>query len=305
MPPTVRRVADAAVEIIGTQPDFVDFLHVILCQVGMPRRRVDGRVFERRNGAASLLLEAGKLYRRGQWVDAPLPYGTRPRLVMVHLSSEAVRTKSRTIEVGDSIYEFLKRLGIDTSGGAKGGYTMFKKQMEALAACRLSLGLSLPDRDITINTQPISHFEAWLVDGPGRALWPGVMELSQEFFDTLVNHAVPLDPRALASLKHSALALDVYSWLAHRLCRITQDKGIVLNWLNLKEQFGQEYADIRSFRREFKEALVQVHAVYSDAKIEALESGSGYLLKPSPPPIPKIQVVNVGVPGKGVDKPGG
>src|SRR4051812_22630732 len=68
-------------------------------------------------------------------------------------------------------------------------------------------------------TKPIRRFEAWLQhDGTQHTLWPGVLELSQEFFDTLVNHAVPLDYRALAGLKHSALALDIYTWLAHRLC---------------------------------------------------------------------------------------
>ncbi|MEO5347644.1 MAG: replication protein RepA [Magnetococcus sp. YQC-9] len=293
MPPTVRRVVDAACAIKESAPESLEFLHAILCQVGMPRKRVEGRMFERRNGAASMLLEAGRLWRRGVWVDVPLPYGTRPRLVLIHLSSEAVRTQSRTIEVGDSIYEFLKRLGIDTNGGPRGGYTMFRKQMEALAACRMTLGLSLPDRDISIDTKPISRFEAWTVDhGPQRTLWPGVLELSQDFFDTLIENAVPLDPRALAAIKHSALALDIYTWLAHRLCRITKPSGVRLSWDNLKEQFGQEYLNVKDFKREFKEALLQVHSVYSDAKLEQIVGG--VLLKPSPPPIRKVTILNAG-----------
>ena len=126
--PILRRVVDASSDIsMNTHPEQIDFLHTVLCQVGMPRKRVEGRIFKRNSGTDSMILEAGRLYRRGRWVDMPLPYGTRPRLVMVHISSEAVRTKSRTIEVGESVYEFLKRLGIDTNGGQRGGYTMFKK----------------------------------------------------------------------------------------------------------------------------------------------------------------------------------
>ena len=291
LPPTLRRVENAATEItMEPYTDRIDFLHAVLCQVGMPRKSVEGRVFERNSGAVGMMLEAGRLYRRGNWVDMPLPYGTRPRLVMVYISGEAVRTKSRTIEIGESVYEFLKRLGIDPTGGPRGGYTMFKKQMEALAACRMTLGLSLPDRDVTINTQPISRFEAWLVNhGPERPFWPGVLDLSQEFFDTLLDHAVPLDHRALAALKHSALALDIYTWLAHRLCRIKKDSGVMLSWGNLKEQFGQEYKDTRNFKKEFREILRQVYAVYPAAKIEQMPCG--FILKPSPPPVRKIQII--------------
>ena len=127
-----------------------------------------------------MLLEAGRIWHRGSWKEQPLPYGTRPRLVMVHISGEAVRRQSRQIEIGESMRDFLILLGIDTSGGAHGGYTMFKKQMEALAACRLSLGMSIANRDVTINTQPISRFEAWFQhDRSQQALWPGVLELSR------------------------------------------------------------------------------------------------------------------------------
>lgn len=125
----------------------------------MPRRPTPERVFERKSGNAVMVLEAGKLpMRRGQMVDQPLPYGSQPRLVMVHLSTEAIRSRSPEITVGNSMREFLQELGIDTSGGPRGGYTMFKKQMQALAACRLTLGYSTATEDITINTSPIRRF---------------------------------------------------------------------------------------------------------------------------------------------------
>lgn len=291
--PTVRRVVDAAVEIGLDPPDAIDFLHTVLCQVGMPRKMTESRVFERSSGAASMLLEAGRLWRRGRWVEQPLPYGTRPRLVMIHISSEAVRTKSREIEVGDSMRDFLVRLGIGVTGGANGGYTMFKKQMEALAACRLTLGMSAADRDVTINTQPIRRFEAWLTnDGAQRTLWPGVLELSEDFFSTLVDHAVPLDHRALAAVKHSTLSLDIYTWLAHRLCRVRSAAGTKVSWANLRDQFGQEYTGpnaARNFKTEFKQAIKPVLAVYQQAKVDQVPGG--LLLKPSPPPVSKTQVL--------------
>lgn len=300
--PIVRRILGAA-EVIGQEPpDQIDFLHAVLCQVGMPRKATPGRIFERTSGNASMVLEAGRLYSRGKWIEQPLPYGTRPRLVMVHVSGEAVRQKTREIDVGESVREFLIRLGIDTNGGPRGGYTMFKKQMQALAASRLTLGMSINERDITINTQPISRFEAWLQnDGKGQtSMWPGIMQLSQEFYDTLVEHAVPLDHTALGALKHSALDLDIYTWLAHRLCRVSKPGGVKVSWMNMKEQFGQEYKDSKSFKKEFRQSLSQVRAVYQDARIE--EVPGGLLLKPSHPPIAR-KAVQVLLPGQKEIKP--
>lgn len=285
-----RRLLDARARLVQEPPERVDFLHAVLCQVGMPRKPTAGRSFERRSGAASMLLEAGRLWRRGGWVEQPLPYGTRPRLVMVHISGEAVRRRAREIEVGHSMRDFLRMLGIDVNGGPRGGYTMFKKQMEALAACRLMLGMSIGERDITLDAKPITRFEAWLQhEGEQRVMWPGVMELSQEFYDTLLDHAVPLDHTALAALKHSALTLDLYTWLAHRLCRVRKAEGVTVRWTSLREQFGQEYSDPRNFKREFRQALRQTLAVYPDARVDDVTGG--LVLKPSRPPIAKTSVL--------------
>jgi hypothetical protein len=71
-----------------------------------------------------------------------------------------------------------------------------------------------------------------------------LLELSQEFFDTLAVHAVPLDHRALGALKHSALSLDLYTWLAHRLCRVRKPGGVKLSW-DVWRQSGWFSATIR------------------------------------------------------------
>lgn len=286
---TARRLLDAREKILNEQPDRTDFLHTVMCQVGMPRRKTDAREFERHCGHTSILLEAGRLWNGKSWVEQPLPYGTPPRLVMVHLSSEAIRTKSRSVEIGDSTRQFLSALGMQPSGGERGGYTMFRKQMEALAACRLSIGMQAEGKVVTVDAKPIKRFEAWLQhDGSQKTLWPGVLELSPEFFDTLARHAVPLDYRAISALKHSALALDVYTWLAHRLCRIDKPAGIMLSWENIRDQFGQEYANSKDFKREFRDILKQVCTVYPDARIEG--TPGGLILRPSPPPITRTMV---------------
>jgi len=295
--PVTERLVEAHGKILAERPDRSDFLHTVMCQVGLPRKATEGRTFERNNGPFGILLEAGKLWNGKEWEQQPLPYGTTPRLVMVHLSSEAIRTKNRTVELGDSMRQFLQRLGISTSGGKRGGYTVFRKQMEALAVCHLTIGMAAEGRVVTVDAKPIDRFEAWLHhDGQQQTLWPGVLELSQKFYDTLTHHAVPLDYRALSALKHSSLALDIYTWLAHRLCRIRQPNGVMLSWDNLRDQFGQEYASSKDFKREFRSVLRKVWLVYPDARIE--EVIGGIRLYESPPPISRTQVSLAGTTSK-------
>lgn len=287
--PTQTRLIEAHATIREAPPERADFLHTVLCQVGMPRRKTEARTFERHSGHMSMLLEAGRLFDGRSFVDMPLPYGVIPRLVMVHVSSQAVRTRCRSVEIGESMRQFLASLGMSTSGGERGSYHALRRQMNALAACRLSIGMQEAGRVVTVDAKPIKRFEAWIqADGLQRSLWPGVIELSEDFFATLTEHAVPLDPRALAALRHSALALDVYTWLAHRLCRVRTPTGTRLSWENLRGQFGQEYRSSRDFKKEFRQALRQVRLVYPDARVA--EVIGGLLLQPSHPPMARLTV---------------
>lgn len=77
----------------------------------------------------------------------------------------------------------------------------------------------------------------------------GSNDAFSDFYDSLKEHAVPLRPEALAAIKHSSLAIDVYTWLAHRLCRVRKADGARIYWTNLKEQFGQEYHELRASKK--------------------------------------------------------
>jgi len=279
------RMFDSMCKLTEGQSERICFLHTVLCQVGLPREKTLSREFERRNGDAVLKISAGELFDGKNFIEQPLPSGAKPRLVLAHISSEAVRKQQKEIEVGSSIREFLKMLGCDTNGRS---YSEFKKQMQALAACRLTLGMKIQDRAVTINTQPVTQFDAWFTtEGSQLSFWPGMLTLSQEFFDTLIEHAVPLDPLGLAGIQNSSLAIDIYTWLSYRLCRIRQDQKVMLSWTNLKDQFGDEYVSPKNFKREFTDKLSKVLKIYGDARVESTDGG--ILLLPSPSPIKKIQ----------------
>jgi len=278
-----QKLIGAGAEIATTPPAGEDmaFTHAVLCQVGLPRAKVEGREFMRQSGAAWVNVQAGYLDEGKGPVLQPIPYGVMPRLGLAWVSTFAVRNKEREIPIGDSAAEFLRLMGMDSDGRR---YTTLRKQMHALAAARLQLGL----KGRTYNGQPVQQFDAWVAnkDTQQRALWPGVMRLSEDYYVSLIERSVPLDNRALLALKGSALALDVYAWLAHRLHRI-EGMGVTLHWKSLREQFAQEYKGRdpdKDFKKEFLLALRKVLAVYPQAKVKPVTGG--VLLIGSPPPIP-------------------
>lgn len=281
--PTEQRIITAGATIATYAPgkDDMAFSHAVLCQVGFPRAAVAGDRFMRRCGDMWLHLQAGVLDEGNGPVDQPIPYGVMPRLALAWVSTYAKRHSTREVPIGDSAAQFLRLVGMDRQGNR---YTTLRKQMHALAACRLQLGY----KGRTFNGQPVEQFDAWLAnsDTKQRSLWPGVMVLSEGYFRELMESGVPLDNRALMALSGSALALDIYAWLAHRLWRI-EGRPVILHWKNLREQFGQEFEGKepdKDFKKKFVPQLTKVLTVYPQAKVRQVTGG--VMLMASPPPIP-------------------
>jgi hypothetical protein len=79
------------------------------------------------------------------------------------------------------------------------------------------------------------------------------------------------------------MALDVYVWLAQRLHRVLPGKPQFITWAAAYEQFGQGFARVRDFRRQFLHTLAQVKNAYPSARIDTSEQG--LTLEHSPPPV--------------------
>ena len=282
-----RKLVHTGMEVNDFVHDRPEYLHAIMCQLGLPRSRQDERTFERSVGRASMMISAGKRYTRQGWEDMPLPYGSQPRLAMIHLCSEAVRNQSPVIDVSDGIVPFLRDMGMSISGRT---FRNFKNQMTYLAGCEMQLAWDNGQSIKQMRSAPVHSFEAWADPFAAQsAFWPDEITLGHEFFETLCAHAVPLDPRAVHALQHSALAMDIYSWLAHRLCRIRTENGVKLYWKNLRDQFGQEYKCPKDFKKKFAPAMRKVLTVYPTANVR--QEHGGMRLFPSPPPIRKTRAV--------------
>lgn len=277
------REIDARASILERGPTFAElaYQHTVLCQIGLPRRKVEGDHFLRRSGNAEIAVSAGFLFEDNRLVKQPVPFGSLPRLALAHVSTFAVQNRTPEVPIGDSASQFLRRIGIEPDGGRR--FRRLRRQMHALAACYIQLGY----RGVTMSGSPFEEFAAWTNDRGEEqsSIWPGRLVLSAKFYKTLIATAVPLDKRALNELSNSSLALDIYTFFAHRLWRI--DSDLFLPWSALRAQFGQEYSGkegARNFRRKFKTALASVLKVYPQAKVHVIDGGIQCFT--SPPPVP-------------------
>jgi len=281
-----ERLITASGAIRTQAPERIDFLHTVQCQCGIPYRNPgeEVREWDRKQGGAVMRIEAGSAIdpRTGEFVKLGLPYGEKPRLVLIHLASEAVRNRSAVVDVEDSMTAFARSLGVEPNGQQ---LKSLKEQLARLAASTVRMGLIEEGRAVQVNTQIVSAFDLWFPrQADQRVLWPSTVRLSEEYFQSLGKHAVPLDHRAVAALASSSMALDVYVWLAQRLHRIAVGKPQLITWAALYEQFGQGFGRVRDFRRKFLQTLAQVKSTYPSARIEADEVGLS--LEHSPPPVP-------------------
>jgi hypothetical protein len=94
-PPTRHQIRAAKIssQITLEPPEQISFQHTVLCQTSMPYRNQGDNIreWERVQGNVYLRIEAGAAKHPGQnqWVKLGLPYGSKPRLVLMHLNAEA------------------------------------------------------------------------------------------------------------------------------------------------------------------------------------------------------------------------
>lgn len=291
----VERRRDDARAIVDARDVAEDrhFIHSILGLCALPYRRPPSslRVFEREFGRSSLRVEAGAIFdpHTGKFAEQGLPYGPKPRLLMVHFCTMAMRNNSPEIEIEDSMSAFIKALGFDVRGGRRGTIDPFKEQLHRLAASRMQFGLWNPGtgRARTVNTQPIESFDLWLPKHEDqRSLWSSTVRLDDKFFETLKRHALPVDVRILRAFGQSARQMDIIMWLGYRLKSI--DKPLTIGWEKLQEQFGSDVHEPRKFKQSFRDDWNKITEVFqrlpgalSDAGLTLQASGPEVLLLPT------------------------
>jgi len=198
----------------------------------------------------------------------------------MHFCSEAIRTKSREIDVGDTLSSFMRGLGFQVTGGRKGTLNLFKEQINALAACSIRIGTFDGTSARTMKFDPFNKVEVWMGRAPGqRSLWSSTLTFSPEFYDSLSRHALPVNAEAVRAFAGSARKLDLYLWLGYRLHGLRQP--LHLSWKALGEQFGGGFKRERAFRAQFAEEIAHIREVFP--RLPASLGPDGLALQPAGP----------------------
>lgn len=255
----------------------VGYMARALVQATMPHSKPTETSFVRENGAFSMAIMAHP--------KVGLPYGSVPRLLVAYLTTEAVRTKSREIELGDSLSAFMAELGEVPTGGRRGSITRVKEQTRRLFASNIACTYTADDMDAGVNLAVADSYELWWnPKNPEQGtVFSSFVKLGERFFEEVTQNPVPVDLRALQALKKSPMALDTYCWLTYRMSYLS--KPTVIPWAALQMQFGAEFGRIQDFKKGFLKHLKAVLLMYPDAKVQPVEHGLE--LRPSKPHIPK------------------
>jgi len=254
-----------------------------LVQATMPHRDTGKEHHVRRNGDYSLIMSTNE-------PGIGLPYGSMPRLMLAWLATEAVRTKERELVLGDSMSVFLRELGLVSTGGRWGNITRLKDQSRRLFSASIRCSYTSKSRDAAEQFSIVDSSAMWWHQNPDQAgLFQSTVRLSERFYNEIVQNPVPVDMRALKSLKQSAMALDIYCWLTYRMSYLK--KPTAITWRQLHAQFGAGYADnengIKNFQRAFTQQLKKVLVVYPEANIDTARGR--LILKPSRPHVAKLK----------------
>ena len=280
------------------EADAIGFCSRIFTQLSLPYRDpwANGAItWVRQNGPMRLQLNPLlDIDDSGQPVPA-FPYGKYPRLILPWLSTQVVLREadlesdgSLTIELGDSMRDFLKLL--DLPYGGKSGRLMREQARRLFGADILfseDRGRSLlGDRRQRVYKMPVSQaYELWWdYDVPDQqALWGNNVRLSSAFVQSVLTAKIPTDMRALKLLseKGGPLAMDIYLWLSYRL--FVARRPTLVPWEALQAQFGSQTERPRRFKQSFTSKLILISLVYPEAVFK--EDDKGLMIYPSPSPL--------------------
>ena len=241
------------------------YLPSFLACTTLPHREPAKAEFSRKNGHTVVSLHAP--------AHVGLPFGVYARLIVIHLTTAAVRTGHHRFRVGRSLRELFGWMGICDSGGPRGPLALASRQVDRLCATTITTTHYKGTSGVNI---PI--VDEWLT----RERDGLTVTLSDRFYSMLRQSAIPLDEAVVRRLRRSPMAVDAYAWLTYRMHTLNEPCRVP--WISLESQFGAEYKRNRDFRRRFLAALDAVRQAWPGLQLAA--HTHALQLDPSPPSVP-------------------
>ena len=255
-------VADQVNQLVSASEADADlgFMARTIALCSLPRSNPGNRLqYKRVNGPFTLYMTASG--------GGKLPFGNLPRLILAWVCSEAVRTQSRVLVLGDSLSEFMRKLDVYSSSGRK--HTRLRNQMKRLFACTVTMIYEDKHGEARVSSLVADRAAFWWSERkPGEpVLWDSKIRLGEDFFNEIINHPVPIEMNTLTALKRSSLGLDLYLWLVYRTFALRAP--LRLTWRLLYGQFGavpakaNDKVTVQNFRRKVLRELKKIKMAWT------------------------------------------
>ena len=267
-----------APENFGTQR--AQAAHFSLFPLGRPK----GTSWHRQNPWGWISIQSGLVStgKSGPPIDAALPGGGLPRLLLAHITTEARRIRDRggdpaRVDLTGSLRSMTTSLGLkpgsrnravlaqlhatmsarvtftteqaDVRGGKKGKW----QHSVWLPSVARELSLWVPEQ------QPLDDFEPYIT-------------LSPEWLAMILDDSkvVPARLDVLAQLAGKPMAMDVLTWLANVTYALDQGRQAsrIFFWQDLYQEFTHDYDRLTHFRAKWRTALVEALRYYPGAQVD-------------------------------------
>ena len=134
--PEDRSLVRIASEVLSDESEQKGYSYSGLCLTSLPHRKLpNDRAWERTVGPLTLIIEPGRI----KLDDGPaqmmgVPHGTRARLILIYLQTQAVLTKSREVSLGRSMRAWMGRMGLSVGGETAAA---LREQARRIATCSM------------------------------------------------------------------------------------------------------------------------------------------------------------------------
>ena len=199
-----RLCVDAAYGVMADEKGQIGIAHTGFAMAALPHKKTEESVWERDRGQIKLLVESGLDSAKR---PIGIPYGAIARMILFYLQTQAVRTQSRDVELGASMNAWLGVMGIPVGGNT---YRLVREQSHRISLPPYLLPPS-PWRRARHNGAFVR--DAILPLNPDLpqqgTLWQEKVRLDEGFYQSLIEHPLPLREAAIRQISNRSMAIDL------------------------------------------------------------------------------------------------
>jgi len=137
-----RALVEAAYQVMSEEADKLGFTYSGFALTSLPHKPQTDPIWRREGYNLTMLVQSG-VDRSGTTLG--VPYGSYARFILLFLQSQAIKAKSREIELGRSMRVWLGNMGLSIGGTT---YRMVNEQARRISACTLTFYADRDNKEI-------------------------------------------------------------------------------------------------------------------------------------------------------------